>query len=879
MEGLSSSEAMSATSFAFGFLQLTLAVLLTRSRKFMGHRTQSEIMREGSRKNFRSPMGRKKTAQAAKPAAKAQVSQNLPSKHAGIFKQVVRSYESKQYRSGVKLADSILKKYPQHGETLTMKGLIYNCMGRRDEAEELIRLGLRMNIKSHICWHVFGLFHRSDGDYAEATKCYLNALRMDNNNPQIMKDLASLQIQMRDLEGFTETRRLLLHNSPSVRANWMAFAVGNNLVGNHDLAASILACYEETSEDSPDDKYERSELIMYRASILQQSGNRDSALAYLEKSDELVVDRIAFNETRAELMELDSRFSEARVIYMDLLTVNSESKQYFEGVVRCSKEEGTSDVNVMRELKEMYPKSDTAARMYLHTLQDDQDFAKEVTLYILPRLRKGIPSLFNAMKGFYNSPARCKLLQCAIAELLTELKKHGRCSPNDEEFCEAPSVYLWALLYSALESDFMGDYNVALHTINEAIDHTPTAIDLYLAKAKIYKHGGDALSAFNAANSAREMDLADRYLNTNAVRYAFAAGLIEDAISLAGLFLRDGDDIITMYEMQASWYEIAHGHSHWKAKEMGKALKQFTAVQNHFDDMENDQFDFHLYSLRKMTLRAYIDLLNWEDSIRQHRYYREATTSIVQIYLELHNNEDLAAQCIAQNKSKKSKKDASKKSNDPPSRAALFESVDPHGNALLKLNPLDEALKHVEVLEKYNSHSSTVLVLASQVYCLQKKWVLALRALKRADSILDLDATSKSNVLFAKVSFLHHIQTTELNDLADVLLQLITSEVNIMLDNNNDVTSMVSNFGAEIDNSHAMYTYFKMLLELVGSEDQSLLSMCAREYWDHSNLTLATSIQMYELIVKFSSMLGDEMASNFFTTSTKHFPLSTYFRV
>ncbi len=40
-----------------------------------------------------------------------------------------------------------------------------------------------------------------------------------------------------------------------------------------------------------------------------------------------------------------------------------------------------------------------------------------------------------------------------------------------------------------------------------------------------------------------------------------------------------------------------------------QALKTFLAVSKHFFDINEDQFDFHGYCIRKMTLRAYIDML------------------------------------------------------------------------------------------------------------------------------------------------------------------------------------------------------------------------------------------------------------------------------
>lgn len=53
---------------------------------------------------------------------------------------------------------------------------------------------------SHVCWHVYGLLHRSERNYAEAIKSYLNALKHEPENLQILKDLAALQIQIREVK-------------------------------------------------------------------------------------------------------------------------------------------------------------------------------------------------------------------------------------------------------------------------------------------------------------------------------------------------------------------------------------------------------------------------------------------------------------------------------------------------------------------------------------------------------------------------------------------------------------------------------------------------------------------------------------------------------
>lgn len=90
------------------------------------------------------------------------INQPLPSKEAALFKQVLKFHETKQYKKGIKCADQILKKVPEHGETLAMKGLIVRLLApdmdkeKKEEAYELVRRGLKADLKSHVCWHVYG---------------------------------------------------------------------------------------------------------------------------------------------------------------------------------------------------------------------------------------------------------------------------------------------------------------------------------------------------------------------------------------------------------------------------------------------------------------------------------------------------------------------------------------------------------------------------------------------------------------------------------------------------------------------------------------------------------------------------------------------------
>lgn len=60
-----------------------------------------------------------------------------------------------------------------------MKGLVLTHMGKREEGIDLVKKGIRLDLTSHICWHVFGLIQKGEKNYEEALKSYTQALRFD----------------------------------------------------------------------------------------------------------------------------------------------------------------------------------------------------------------------------------------------------------------------------------------------------------------------------------------------------------------------------------------------------------------------------------------------------------------------------------------------------------------------------------------------------------------------------------------------------------------------------------------------------------------------------------------------------------------------------
>jgi len=75
-----------------------------------------------------------------------------------------------------------------------MKALNMNAMKKRVEALEFIKKALFKNMANFTCWHVYGIIHRANKNYDDARRAYLNALKSDPTNQNVLRDLGQLQM-------------------------------------------------------------------------------------------------------------------------------------------------------------------------------------------------------------------------------------------------------------------------------------------------------------------------------------------------------------------------------------------------------------------------------------------------------------------------------------------------------------------------------------------------------------------------------------------------------------------------------------------------------------------------------------------------------------
>lgn len=117
-------------------------------------------------------------------------------------------------------------------------------------------------------------------------------------------------------------------------------------------------------------------------------------------------------------------------------------------------------------------------------------------------------------------------------------------------------MLIWLRWFLTQHYDYLGEHEKALELVGSAIDHTPTVLELYMAKAKVLKHVGDLAEAAKVLDYARSLDTADRYINSKAVKYMLRAGEVDRAEELAGLFTREAGQspMEQLTDMQCLWF-------------------------------------------------------------------------------------------------------------------------------------------------------------------------------------------------------------------------------------------------------------------------------------------------------------------------------------
>ncbi|KAL8669970.1 MAG: hypothetical protein Q9168_005463 [Polycauliona sp. 1 TL-2023] len=769
----------------------------------------------------------------------------LGSKERSLFKQVVEHYEAKHFKKGIKAANQILSKNPQHGDTQAMKALIMNAQGNSDEAFVLCKAALKNAMKSHVCWHVYGVLWRCVKNYEEASKAYKFALKLEPDSQQILRDLAILQMQMRDYEGYTKSRRAILQSSgargknSNSRQNWTGLAVAQHLAGELYDAETTLTTFEDTLRNPPSKSdNEHSEAVLYKNTIIAEMGETERALDHLDAVFKNNLDRTAVMEMRAEYLLQLGRHQEAEKAYRALLERNADYRIYYEGLRKATKVED-SDTESLKALYDEWakksPRSDTPKRVPLEFLEGDE-FRTAADQYLQQMLHKGVPSTFANIKSLYADSAKRDTVQELAESYLDGTyapMMNGSSTNGEKDSAAEKSPFDMAVLYFlAQHYNYHRSQNLAraMELIDRAIETQPEDVNCHMTKARIWKHRGNSRKASETMEKARSLDEKDRYINTKAAKYQLRNNENEAAIANMGKFTRKeaaGGPLGDLMEMQCMWYITEDGESYLRQGKLGLALKRFTSVYDIFDTWQEDQFDFHTFSLRKGQIRAYIDMVKWQDHLREHPFFSRAAICAIQIYIRLFDNPQLRDGFLdgmngnpnkldpaevkkAQKKARKArekqeqadfeKADAKKTAGGGGADGeSKKEDKDPKGAKLVGVaEPLAEAMKFLTPLLEFSPRNIAAQHVGCEVFLRRKKYTLALRCLTAARSVDSAHPTNHEQAIR-----LRHALTSLAEPLPTKISEALEAEFSPLVSTDADLLKLNSDFLAKNSESAA----------------------------------------------------------------------------
>lgn len=623
----------------------------------------------------------------------------LPRKEGDLFNDALIGYENRKFKDALHSIEKILKKFPNHGETLCMKGLITrHCElkpnekdeERKKKAHEFVSVGVKNNIFSHVCWHVYGLLHKAERNYKEASKCYSQALKIDPNNFLVVRDLAQAHLMLREMDEYVDARRKLFElkmgqPGSSDRANQIVIGLYMSEKWEECLEmlnefekfdkmdqtrrnGELLAKKKEIPEPTYEDTFQESEILLFRAVVLEKMGKVDECVELLEKNEKKIVDDAARLTQLCRLKIAKGDATAARKIaendlvnrmpdnekYHELMHESMNTKvSLMEPPMKRSEEDIAKLKTLYDALQKKHAKSSVCKRYPLQIVNDSSEFESLLAEYIQKPLRKGVPSLFADISSLYGGihdeeKSIGKVLKAAADSLKKSGKFPSSSDNKDDAEAKPKETHRYALNLLAMHYAKIGKIDEELKCIDEAIEakddndgEQEKVLEFHLNKSRFLKRAGDLEGAYEESEIARNMDLADRYINSVSVKRAFQCGKFREAERLGTLFTRDAENYRTnLFDMQCNWYAYEAGHSHEKfEKNVGRALKYYREIRTHCEQIIEDQIDFHRYCVNvKRTLRSFMDTLKMCDDIYASAWFKKAARRAILICVDMHDD-------------------------------------------------------------------------------------------------------------------------------------------------------------------------------------------------------------------------------------------------
>lgn len=572
---------------------------------------------------------------------------NLAAEQQRLFEKMGREFDGREYQKALRSTESLLSVVPEHADSIAMKGLTLYHLERKEEGYEFIKRAIATYPRSTIAWHSLGMCQRSDKNYAEALKAFKRAMVTDPTNLNVMRDLSSACIQMRDWEQFLDVREKLVTGKPSVRSNWIGLSCGHRMLGNTKLAAAVMDVLT-TIMEAGENAVEISEVHLYRVELAIESGEAKKALDILKQHDGDIKDKITKTLLRAKAHAQLGQKADAEKRYLEVIVKGFHEADCIAAMAQLRKialddllrprHEVDKYMELIEQVLAACPKKmNTYAARHVLDCCPMAEFKERLVAFVRSYVVRMVPSLVSVLKSLYNDTERAASVGEVFLQWEQELVGGDFASSFNAE--KNPCYILWVWSFLASHHRRLGDHAVAHAYIDKAINHTPTLEFLYVERAKIFQAEGKTAEAAKEADFARNLDLQDKYLNSQAARFWFRDNQIEKAEETMQMFYRTaavkGETFVTALESQCSWYEKEVGEAFYRRGDCLSALQNLKMFELHHHHNHCELSDFHNYVFRRNTMRGWFDVIETEDSYQKNKFFLDFCPGLVRTYLKV----------------------------------------------------------------------------------------------------------------------------------------------------------------------------------------------------------------------------------------------------
>lgn len=512
----------------------------------------------------------------------------------------------------------------------------------------MLNAAIRLKFSNPNSWHFLALYHKEEKNYNQAMKCYLQAIKNDPSNFNVIRDLSYLQLYLRQYLPFLETAKKGVDQRPGLVVNWVTYSFANYLTKNYEFAFKLLDSCEKINPAKPQEK---NEIILFQAHILKLQNKELEGIEFLENNKKyilllnlfiiyfnlfnfpsFVLDKTLYHE---KIISFSRKFPEKYDFCLEkiekALEINSENLSYFLAYMevnynkKLQKDESTDANNTKKiqlekfedllnvaknpeiskelitcvlTLKNKY-KSRVISRIEM-ALLDGEEFKNLIKEYLAMQIKSGIPSIFINLKFIYNLQShKIEIINDIINELLNDLEKNKKISikkskkdqKENDEFILIDLVpeFIWLYFFAAHHFYFLGNMEKALYFINLALDKTPTVVEFYMLKSKIFEHSGLLDKSADAYEKAKKLDLGDRYLNAKYAKKYVRQNNLEKANEIMKEFVRDPLIDENIDHVQCMWYETECAFAYLRNKNLLRAHRLFSSMIFHFTTIVEDQ--------------------------------------------------------------------------------------------------------------------------------------------------------------------------------------------------------------------------------------------------------------------------------------------------